>query len=123
MITLTREETQNVLNLLILWLDEQEEPDTETAIETLRAKLSEPEPEPVAIVQQEAIGKGQVLWVTPASQVQDGTPLYTAPPQREWIGLTQEEVGVLTVLVQTMGGISTLGMYRILEKALKEKNT
>ncbi len=48
MINLTREEAQNVLNLLILWLDEQEEPDTETAIETLRAKLSEPEPEPVA---------------------------------------------------------------------------
>lgn len=42
-ITLTRGEAQNVLNLLILWLDEQEEPDTETAIETLRAKLSEPE--------------------------------------------------------------------------------
>jgi hypothetical protein len=82
----------------------------------------QPEPEPVAIVQQEAIGRGQVLWVTPASQVQDGTPLYTAPPQREWIGLTQKEVGMLTMLVQTMGGISTLGMYRILEKALKEKN-
>ena len=43
MITLTRGEAQNVLNLLILWLDEQEEPDTETAIETLRAKLSEPD--------------------------------------------------------------------------------
>lgn len=43
MITLTRGEAQNVLNLLILWLDEQEEPDTETAIETLRAKLRESE--------------------------------------------------------------------------------
>jgi len=41
MITLTRGEAQNVLNLLILWLDEQEEPDTETAIEILRAKLHE----------------------------------------------------------------------------------
>jgi len=50
MITLTRGEAQNVLNLLILWLDEQEEPDTETAIETLRAKLSEPEPVAVCIL-------------------------------------------------------------------------
>ena len=43
MITLTRGEAQNVLNLLILWLDEQEEPDTETAIEILRAKLKQPD--------------------------------------------------------------------------------
>ena len=144
MITLTRGEAQNVLNLLILWLDEQEEPDTETAIETLRAKLSEPEPKPVAIVQQEAIGKGQVLWVTPASQVQDGTPLYTAPPQRkeclrcgkvnpaeihtctpqrEWQGLTDEEMAA--AWSQSKGDV----LYRLkpfasaIEFKLKEKNT
>lgn len=121
MINLTREEAQQVLDAVEYpdpsWFEARK-----PAAELIRAKLSEPEPEPVAIVQQEAIGKGQVLWVTPASQVQDGTPLYTAPPQREWIGLTQKEVGMLTMLVQTMGGISTLGMYRILEKALKEKN-
>ena len=162
MINLTREEAQNVLNLLILWLDEQEEPDTETAIETLRAKLSAPEPEPVAWTVGGLITDfsrdfsayktktyTQPLYTTPPQRKPEpkpvawlnklgngawiadvlkcegdepSEPLYTAPPQREWIGLTQEEVGMLTMLVQTMGGISTLGMYRILEKALKEKN-
>ena len=47
------------------------------------------------------------------------------PPQREWVGLTDEELHALhfELKVQTMGGINTLGMYRILEKALREKNT
>ena len=46
------------------------------------------------------------------------------PPQREWVGLTDEELHALhfELKVQTMGGINTLGMYRILEKALREKN-
>jgi len=51
-------------------------------------------------------------------------PLYTAPPQREWVGLTDDELHALhfELKVQTMGGINTLGMYRILEAKLKEKN-
>jgi hypothetical protein len=59
--------------------------------EALRTALAQPEPKPVAIVRYE-FGRGQVLWVTPASQVQDGTPLYTAPPQREWVELTDEDI-------------------------------
>jgi hypothetical protein len=100
MITLTREEAQQVLDALeAAWYHVGTLVPTEEAIDlydaankSLRAKLSEPEPEPVAIVQQEAIGRGQVLWVTPAPQVQDGIPLYTAPPQREWVGLTEEDI-------------------------------
>ena len=44
--------------------------------------------------------------------------------QREWVGLTDEELHALhfELKVQTMGGINTLGMYRILEKVLREKN-
>lgn len=47
------------------------------------------------------------------------------PPQREWVGLTDDELHALhfELKVQTMGGINTLGMYRILEAKLKEKNT
>ena len=52
-------------------------------VKTLSTALAQPEPEPVAIVQQEAYGRGQVFWAQPASTFQDGTPLYTAPPQRE----------------------------------------
>lgn len=44
--------------------------------------------------------------------------------QREWVGLTDDELHALhfELKVQTMGGINTLGMYRILEAKLKEKN-
>ena len=54
-------------------------------------KTEKNEHEPVAIVQQEMYGRGQVLWVRPASEFADGTPLYTAPPKKEWVGLTDEE--------------------------------
>lgn len=45
--------------------------------------------------------------------------------QREWVGLTNEEINTLHYELKcaAMGATSTLGMYRILEKALKEKNT
>jgi len=52
-------------------------------------------------------------------------PLFASPPQREWVGLTNEEINTLHYELKcaAMGATSTLGMYRILEKALKEKNT
>jgi len=139
MITLTREEAQQVLDVLkdinklsvgvnAIFLPAE----IDEVMETLRAKLSEPEiqlgityeeanqPEPVAIVQQEAFGRGQVLWATPASQVQDGTPLYTAPPQREWVGLTDDELEFYT---EELGqGELGRGVLRAVVDFLKEKN-
>lgn len=46
-------------------------------------------------------------------------------PEREWVGLTDDELHALhyELKVQMQGAINTIGMYRILEKALKEKNT
>jgi hypothetical protein len=43
---------------------------------------------------------------------------------KEWVGLTEDEFTALhyELKVQTQGGISTLGIYRILEAKLKEKN-
>jgi hypothetical protein len=119
-ITLTREEAQQVLGYL-----EEIHPGNMTpmaeinwnkAIETLRARLSAPEPEPVAVWELQEDG-----WDTIADQdwmesLPIGTKLYTAPPQRnieflklpreckilddgavllpqrEWQGLTDEEV-------------------------------
>ena len=45
--------------------------------------------------------------------------------KKEWVGLTNEEINTLHYELKcaAMGATSTLGMYRILEKALKEKNT
>jgi hypothetical protein len=69
-------------------------------IETLRARLSAPEPEPVAWLdsldrsQPHAVTGFQYLTV---SQLERGDqhkyiPVYAAPQQREWQGLTDEEV-------------------------------
>ena len=86
-------------------------------------EIAQPEPEPVAIVQQESYGRGQVLWVKPASSFVDGTPLYTAPPQREWQGMTDEEIKQLWKdTPQLVGVYSYTDIAREVEAKLKEKN-
>jgi hypothetical protein len=51
--------------------------------------------------------------------------LYTSPPQRTWVGLTDEELDALyrAVKVRLMGTYSTKDIYRAIEAKLKEKNT
>lgn len=109
----------------------------EKVIEALRARLAQPEPEPVA-------------WVIPGSITQDeelakinstcSIPLYAAPPQREWQGLTDEEafnafgfhlwpksflVNVSQELKDTHEEAKkeVLAKIRAIEAKLKEKNT
>ena len=49
-------------------------------------------------------------------------PLYTAPPKREWVGLTDEEHDSIKRNYHDMTW--TLEMFaRAIEQALKEKNT
>ena len=48
----------------------------------------------------------------------DVTPLYTAPPQRQWVGLTDEEVR--KICVNEWGGYE---QCRTIEAKLKEKNS
>ncbi len=48
------------------------------ASEALRARLAQPEPEPVAWMHDSHVGFN--------------VPLYTAPPQRKWQGLTENEI-------------------------------
>lgn len=154
MITLTREEAQQVLNALeAVWYHVGTFAPTEhavdlydRAIKLLRAKLSEPEPEAVAYDFQKALflayHLGQRYWADADSESysankradkhrQDFDALceevisYTAPPQREWQSLTDDDLHALhyELKVQCMGSTHPIGMYRILEKALKEKNT
>ena len=53
-----------------------------------------------------------------------GTMLYTTPPQRSWVGLTDEEIAELhyEIKVQLMGAYKTEDIYRAIEAKLKEKN-
>jgi hypothetical protein len=114
-ITLTREEAQQVLDALrgdSIHAAKQ-------AIETLRARLSAPEPEPVAWMNEGDIGKTD--WKVWAHGKPTATiPLYTAPPQREWQGLTDEEV---KDIVWNLPYEPSQEHIRAIEAKLKEKNT
>jgi hypothetical protein len=48
-------------------------------------------------------------------------PLYTAPPKREWVGLTQEDIDIAFDDTQEGGGFDDFA--RAIEAKLKEKNT
>jgi hypothetical protein len=140
--TLTREEAQQVLDALNScgedwvadgeWETQVDDYDHELvakALEILRARLAQPEPEPVAwsvtlegdhignfyIKQQDAeeamhdLNKDWPQWVRKA------VPLYTAPPQREWQSLTDEDIGLVSD--EFLEGVLWA------EAKLKEKNT
>ena len=48
----------------------------------------------------------------------DYTPVYKAPPQREWVGLTDEELSPIYAEYK-----SPRNIYLAIESALREKNT
>jgi len=97
-------------------------------VEDLRARLSAPEPEPVAWVYDkfnwESWGDGSwQITVTQNKEQDDQQPLYTAPPQREWQGLTDEEYEAMAEKYVTNCYFDTLTYARAVETKLKEKNT
>jgi hypothetical protein len=53
---------------------------------------------------------------------EDRVPLYTSP-QREWVGLTDDEIGEALMPVKVAGVGYYLRSARAIEAALKEKNT
>lgn len=89
---------------------------SDEAIEALRARLAQPEQEPVAWIYshkgQKSVSMNYVAGVR-------AIPLYTAPPQREWQGLTNEEIedACWTEVDQRLRSFA-----RAIEAKLKEKN-
>lgn len=67
------------------------------AITALRARLAEPEPEPVAWIQPDHLQKARrapfLCRVEPTKRMVDFVPLYTAPPTRR--PLTEEEIAAM----------------------------
>ena len=87
MITLTREEAQQVLDALQLhWSTPPIH--VREVIQTLKTRLAQPEPEPVAWLHSFT---GYGWQVVPEKLYPTDQPLYTTPPQREWQGLTDAE--------------------------------
>jgi hypothetical protein len=122
-ITLTREEAQQVLDAMLKFgrpiADQIDEEVYYAAVETLLARLAQPEPEPVAdkyLMEVEC---------TKCGAKQDGILTVNAPPRREWQGLTDEEM--FDCLAQTDGEAKRLPLgfkwfAEAIEAKLKEKN-
>ena len=94
------------------------------AITALRQAL-ETEQEPVAWISDSPTkGNGKQLHWTKSEAWRwssNITPLYTAPPKREWVGLTDEEIS--EVIDDVLEGGGWLDVSRALEAAIKRKNT
>ena len=93
------------------------------AAEALRASLAKPEQEPVTMVISKTGDSSVTMswWHEPALPV--GTPLYAAPPQREWQRLTDEEI--LEEYRQSYGddgNLTDIYFAHAIEVKLKEKN-
>jgi hypothetical protein len=80
-------------------------------------------PTPVAYLCENATGHKYFRWKNPSS-VYKPIPLYTTPPQRTWVGLTDEEIDYYIV---HRCGVATkknlVELIRLCEIKLKEKNT
>ena len=51
-----------------------------------------------------------------------GTAFYTAPPQREWVGLTDDEIRSICNESYVMLGAYAVDFMKAIEAKLKEKN-
>ena len=91
-------------------------PACEEAIKALRDRLAQPEPEPVKY----AATKSPMI---PDNMFSTNASVYTAPPKREWVGLTSDEVvKELGQIREQVTGDVFGGFYRAIEAKLKEKN-
>ena len=85
----------------------------------LRKALAQPEQEPVAYVTIETISSWakvpSIKWFKKPTE----GPLYTAPPKREWVGLTDEEVEAWRGNYDFFDS----ALVREVEAKLKEKNS
>jgi hypothetical protein len=103
------------------------------AIETLRARLAQPEQEPVWVEVTTNTGDKFILdSAVEADKIRAArdaglsvVPLYTAPPQREWQGLTDEEIRKIVGVTSADSDWNVTIVHkwiRAIEAKLKEKN-
>ena len=141
MITLTREEAQQVLDTMqharvfVTSREKIKQPEGsdlyDAAIEIILAKLSAPEPEEKKYTEESCpvcgyycLGKGGVNCIDKPKLC----GIDTAPPQREWQGLTDEEIGTVIAdcnitLVNYCSEDKQTEYAKAIEAKLKEKNT
>ncbi len=89
--------------------------DIDDAITAIKEALAQPAQEPVAIVAVDVGGQIQVGWI---KKPQHNDKLYTTPPQRPLVGLTDEEAQWLYDNCRTPSNLIDM-----VEARLKDKNT
>ena len=99
------------------------------AEEALRQAL-ETEQEPVAWITNG--GKGELWWHQSSKFDEEGNligpnpddiPLYTAPPKKRWVGLTDQEINSVCYRRDWTAPWTNTSFARAIEAKLKEKNT
>lgn len=87
-----------------------------------------PQPEPIAYINVETRNLSwakPTRWETPTVVKMDKVPLYTAPPKKKWVGLTDKEVEKIFCthgVMSPSGWPLPHGMAREIEAKLREKN-
>ena len=110
-----RKAAEMALEALEIW--EKMQPNTTAcaaripAIQALRQALAQPEQEPL-------VWMNKYGHVASFQNEEYKDPLYTAPPKREWVGLTDEEVNELVARFKRYSYV----LLREVELKLKEKN-
>jgi hypothetical protein len=90
--------------------------------ENKNAKTPTDDGQPVAWLKTWSDGSLTVLKTkSPAFADHELEPLYSAPPQREWVGLTDGEIDILSCEM-VKGDKSVNWLCKVLEAKLKEKN-
>jgi hypothetical protein len=96
------------------WVMPTEEPERKEALAQKQ--------EPVGQLLEDAFGRGQVMWF---NKPKDESMLYTTPPQRTWVGLTDEEIADCAEKMEASDPTDSFWreFFRGIEAKLKEKNT
>ena len=89
------------------------ERDVDDAITALRQALAQPEQEPLVWMNKHG-------HVASFQNEEYKDPLYTAPPKREWVGLSDEEIDTA---VKSCNTLDTYKYFRAIEAKLKDKNS
>ena len=101
------------------------------AIYTIKKVLAQPQQEPLGKLQEPTAERAWFTiaelnaWADKKLSENPHWVMPTEEPEREWVGLTDEEITELhhEIKVRLMGTFDTKDIYRAVEQALKEKNT
>ena len=118
--------------LLHAYHEDEAHPKTLEAITAINNFLAQPEQEPVAwqlvfddghteITTRPVANWKRLMWES-AGKRWDTVPLYTTPPQRTWVGLTEEEINEVLGADIRDEPSGELRFIRAIEAKLKEKN-